>query len=109
MRDLTRVPTPEAWGSPNLGGPLVSGGLVFIGATMDRMFRAFDLETGSVVWKDELPASAQAAPMTYRTRPGGPQMLVIAAGGHSQMRTALGDYVVAYRLGGTVPTEGGAR
>jgi glucose dehydrogenase len=48
--------------------------------------------------------------MTYRTRLGGPQMLVIAAGGHSQMRTALGDYVVAYRLGGTtVATEGSAR
>lgn len=98
VSDLAKVPTPEAWGSPNLGGPLITGGLVFIGATMDRRFRAFDLATGRLVWKDKLPASAQATPITYRARPGGRQFIVVAAGGHSLMGTSLGDYLIAYAM-----------
>src|SRR5207253_6086680 len=41
-----------ALGSPNLGGPIVTaGGLVFVGATLDRMLRAFDVETGRELWR----------------------------------------------------------
>jgi len=98
VSDLIGISSPAAWGSPNLGGPLVTGGLVFIGATMDRHFRAFDVRTGRLIWEDELPASAQATPMTYRARPGGRQYVVVAAGGHAGMRTRLGDYLVAYAL-----------
>ena len=110
VRDLSRVPAPGAWGSPNLGGPLVTGGLVFMGATMDRRFRAFDLATGVEVWSDELPASAQATPMTYRARPGGRQYVVVAAGGHASLMSSLGDHLVAYALPdrpGTVRSPGG--
>ncbi|MCZ6559626.1 MAG: pyrroloquinoline quinone-dependent dehydrogenase [Gammaproteobacteria bacterium] len=98
MRDLVGLPSPAPWGSPNLGGAIISGGLVFIAATMDRRIRAFDLASGQLVWEETLPASAQATPMTYRTRPGGRQFLVIAAGGHALMHSSLGDYVVAYAL-----------
>ena len=45
----------------------------------------------------ELPASAQATPMTYRTQ-SGKQFVVIAAGGHSALTTKMGDYVVAFAL-----------
>ena len=76
----------------------MTGGLVFIGATMDRRLRAFDLATGEVVWSDRLPASAQSSPLTYRTRPGARQYVVIAAGGHDGIRSSLGDHVVAYAL-----------
>ena len=42
---------PE-WGSPNLGGPIVTaGGLVFIGAALDRSPHAFDIETGRELWR----------------------------------------------------------
>ena len=98
VRDLARIPTPEAWGSPNLGGAVVVGDLAFIAATMDRRIRAFHVETGEKVWEAELPASAQSTPMTYRVRPGGRQYLVINAGGHHGLRTALGDHVVAFAL-----------
>ena len=38
-------------GSPGYGGPIVTaGGLVFIGATRDRRFRAFDSRTGKELW-----------------------------------------------------------
>jgi len=97
-RDLTKVPVPFELGSVNLGGPLITGGLVFIGATMDRRIRAYDLATGSLVWEHGLPASAQATPLTYRARVGGRQYVVIAAGGHAALGSSLGDAVVAFAL-----------
>jgi quinoprotein glucose dehydrogenase len=96
--DLTKVPIPWQWGSVNLGGPVIGGGLVFIAASMDRRIRAFDLATGALAWEHALPASGQATPLTYRARPGGRQFLVIAAGGHGGLRSSLGDAVVAFAL-----------
>ena len=89
---------PTRWGSPNLGGPLITGGLIFIGAAMDSRLRAFDLTTGEVAWMAELPASMQSTPMSYRTSNGHRQFIVVAAGGHDGMRSALGDFVIAYSL-----------
>lgn len=94
---LAVAPGSSEWGSPNLGGSIVTGGgLVFIGAAMDTYLRAFDIETGKEAWKGLLPASAQATPMTYRIK--GKQYVVIAAGGHGRLGTKLGDYVVAFAL-----------
>jgi quinoprotein glucose dehydrogenase len=85
-------------GVPNTGGPLATAaGLVFIGATMDGRFRAFDTETGRELWSTQLPRAGMATPMTYRA-PDGRQMVVIAAGGHGKVGMPLGDYVVAYAL-----------
>ena len=85
-------------GIPNAGGPVVTaGGLIFIGATMDNRFRAFDIETGSELWSVELPVSAVATPMTYRGADGR-QYVVTVAGGHGKIGIPLGDYVFAYRL-----------
>jgi quinoprotein glucose dehydrogenase len=103
LRDLAPVPTPRRWGAVNLGGSLVTGGLVFIAATPDRRIRAFDLATGVRRWESALPASAQATPMTYRARAGGRQYLVIAAGGHDGMGSRHGDFIVAYALAGSDP------
>jgi quinoprotein glucose dehydrogenase len=98
MTDITRVPTPAGWGSPNLGGPLVTGGLVFIAATMDRRIRAFELATGREVWTAKLPASALASPLTYRAGSDGRQLVVVAAGGHDGIGSSLGDWLVAFAL-----------
>jgi quinoprotein glucose dehydrogenase len=95
--DLAGVPGSEQWGSPNMGGSMVTGsGLVFIGAAMDNFLRAFDLQTGKELWKGALPAGGQATPMTYMWE--GKQYVVIAAGGHGNLGTTLGDYVVAFGL-----------
>jgi quinoprotein glucose dehydrogenase len=89
---------PTIPGSVNLGGALTTAsGLVFIAGARDTQLRAFDVETGSVLWSGELPASAQATPMTYRA-PSGRQLVVIAAGGHTGLRTKTGDHVVAFAL-----------
>jgi quinoprotein glucose dehydrogenase len=103
--DITRVSLPFRWGSVNLGGPVIAGGLVFVAASMDRRIRAFELASGRLLWEHELPASGQATPLTYRARPGGRQYLVIAAGGHAGLRSRLGDAVVAFAL----PEAGGVR
>ncbi|MBL8266144.1 pyrroloquinoline quinone-dependent dehydrogenase [Steroidobacter sp.] len=84
-------------GMPNMGGPLVTaGGLVFIGAATDNYLRAFDIATGSELWKGRLPAGGQATPMSYEL--GGRQFVVIAAGGHGGLKTKQGDYVIAFAL-----------
>lgn len=87
---------PPNIGSPNLGGSATSGGIVFIAAAMDELFRAFDVETGKELWRATMPASAQASPMIYRA--GGKQFVVIAAGGHGKLHTKRGDAVVAFTL-----------
>jgi quinoprotein glucose dehydrogenase len=87
-------------GSISLGGPIVTAaGLAFIAGTTDPFIRAFDVETGREIWKARLPASGAATPMTYMTKTGGRQFLVIAAGGHSHVREEpQSDAVVAFAL-----------
>lgn len=83
-------------GLENYGGPLVTkGGLVFIGASKDEMFRAFDRATGKLVWQTKLPAGGYASPATYMVN--GRQFVVIACGG-GKMGTRSGDAYVAFAL-----------
>ena len=58
-------------GSPGVGGPMVTaGGLTFIGATNDRMFRAFDSRTGEELWAAAFDYNVEAVPMTYEGSDG---------------------------------------
>jgi quinoprotein glucose dehydrogenase len=99
LRDITSIPLPIEVGVPNLGGPLVTAsGLVFIGAALDSYLRAYDVETGELLWRGRLPAGGQATPMTYRVRDGGRQLVVIAAGGYGRGGNTLGDSLVAFAL-----------
>jgi quinoprotein glucose dehydrogenase len=99
MADPAELPEAVTWGSVNLGGPTTTGGgLVFVAATVDPTFRAFDVETGKLLWQDRLPASGQATPMSYEH--DGRQFVVIAAGGHGKLGVPLGDALVAYALPG---------
>src|SRR5690625_7344636 len=53
-KELTARGIPPT-GTQNLGGPIVTaGGLVFIAATRDNMFRAFDKDTGEILCETEL-------------------------------------------------------
>ena len=90
------APAPPAnLGMPNLGGPIATAGrLVFIAATLNRRFRAFDLDSGRELWITQLPAGGRATPMTYES--GGRQFVVIAAGGGNEFGT--GDAIIAYAL-----------
>ena len=86
-------------GAPNLGGSLVTaGGLVFIGATNDARFRAFDKETGKELWVTRLPASAHATPMTFLGRTSKKQYVVVAAGGGNKYSDVYADALMAFAL-----------
>jgi quinoprotein glucose dehydrogenase len=84
-------------GTQNLGGPVVTaGGLIFIGATRDEKFRAFDKETGEILWEYQLPAGGYATPSVYMI--DGRQYVVIAAGGGGKIGSKSGDAYVAFTL-----------
>jgi quinoprotein glucose dehydrogenase len=73
-------------GAANMGGSIATaGGLVFIAATTDSKFRAFDSRTGKELWVTRLDATGDAVPMTYRGR-NGKQYVVIAAAGTNRFR-----------------------
>jgi quinoprotein glucose dehydrogenase len=83
-------------GMPAIGGPIVTAsGLTFIAASLDGRMRAFDTDSGKLLWEVKLPAGGQATPMTYSI--GGRQYVVIAAGGYKS-DSPRGDYLVAYSL-----------
>jgi quinoprotein glucose dehydrogenase len=86
------------WGSPSLGGPIVTAGaLVFLGATFDPFLKAYDVKTGKELWRGQLPASARATPMTFRA-PNRKQYIVIAAGGHDVPGNQPSDALVAFAI-----------
>jgi quinoprotein glucose dehydrogenase len=94
--ELTQRGIPPT-GTENLGGAIVTaGGLVFVGATKDEKFRAFDKSTGKVLWETTLPAGGYATPATYDVK--GKQFIVIAAGGGGKLATKAGDEFVAFAL-----------
>ncbi|MDN4625909.1 membrane-bound PQQ-dependent dehydrogenase, glucose/quinate/shikimate family [Erwinia sp. DT-104] len=93
-----RFPIGFPMGMVAHGGPLTTAGdLVFHGATADNFFRAYDINTGELLWQTELPAGGQATPATYMGADN-KQYVIIAAGGHGSLGTKAGDSVVAWRL-----------
>jgi len=83
-------------GTEQYGGPIVTrGGLVFIAATQDAKFRAFDKDTGRLLWEATLPAPGYATPSTFAV--GGKQYVVVAAGG-GKLGSKSSDTYVAYTL-----------
>jgi quinoprotein glucose dehydrogenase len=84
-------------GIVNFGGPIVTGsGLIFTAAAEDPWLRVFDAATGDELKKLPLPLPGQATPMTYTL--DGVQYVVVAAGGHDDRNTGLGDSVLAFAI-----------
>jgi quinoprotein glucose dehydrogenase len=96
-RDQAPWPMWLELGAPNLGGSIVTaGGLLFIGATTDKFFRAFDVHSGEEVWRRRIPYTANATPVSYRLSEDDKQMIVVAAGGHGWSEP--GDAMIAFAL-----------
>lgn len=82
-------------GTDNYGGPIVTAsGLIFIAGTKDEKIRAFDKETGEVVWEYQLPAGGFATPATYSI--DGKQYIAIAVGGGRGQK--VGGYYMGFAL-----------
>ncbi len=89
-------------GRLNMGGSMATaGGLLFIGATNDKRFRAFDSKTGKQLWEARLAMSAHANPITYQGK-NGKQYVAVVAGGASAIDDAPGpndsDALMVYAL-----------
>src|SRR5437899_2840906 len=83
-------------GTEQYGGPIATrGGLLFIAATQDAKFRAFDRSTGRLLWEATLPAPGYATPCTFAV--GGKQFVVVAAAG-GKLGSKSSDTYVAYSL-----------
>ncbi|HEY7639263.1 MAG TPA: membrane-bound PQQ-dependent dehydrogenase, glucose/quinate/shikimate family [Steroidobacteraceae bacterium] len=96
-------------GVPLAAGSMVTrGGLIFFGGGMDRYFRAFDVKTGDELWRDYLPAPAQATPMSYLSPRTKRQIVLITVPGADRFGMAesddktppdpLGGHIIAYAL-----------
>jgi len=96
--------------SMNFGGAVATaGGVVFIAATADEKFRAFESHSGRVLWEYQLPAGGYATPSVYMV--GGREYVAIAAGGGGKNATRSGDAILAFALpetGAATATRPGA-
>jgi len=86
-------------GRPGNGGTIVTrGGLVFVAATDDGRFRAFEARTGKELWTFTLPAAAQATPITYRGADGRQYVVITSTGGGFFGNPVTDDSVMAFAL-----------
>jgi quinoprotein glucose dehydrogenase len=96
-------------GRPSSGGSIATAsGLIFIGATDDNRFRAFESKSGRELWTYKLPASAHATPATYQK--DGRQFVVIVATGGSLVESPVeSDVVMAFALPKTGTPQKGTK
>ncbi len=95
IEELTKRGLPPT-GTKNFGGPAITAtGLIFIAASADEKIRAFDQDTGEILWQADLPASGFATPSIYSV--DGKQYVVIACGGGKVERPSS-DVYVAFAL-----------
>jgi glucose dehydrogenase len=86
------VKTPQ----PMIGGVLsTAGGLVFTGEG-NGQFKAYDAETGAVLWSFQAGAGVNAPPASYTVN--GKQYIVVAAGGNTQLNYKRGNNIIAFAL-----------
>src|SRR4051794_288038 len=86
-------------GSVNLGGSIATaGGLVFIGATNDARFHAFDSQTGKLLWEVKLEASGHTNPITYMGRDGRQYVALMATGGGGFLGGPVSNSLVGFAL-----------
>jgi quinoprotein glucose dehydrogenase len=86
-------------GRPGNGGTIATaGGLVFVGATDDARFRAFDAKTGKELWTFKLPAAAEATPITFEGHDGKQYVVITATGGGFFNNPVASDSVMAFAL-----------
>jgi quinoprotein glucose dehydrogenase len=85
-------------GTLNRGGPIATaGGLVFIAASQDARFRAFDARTGKVLWMTDLSENGRAVPITYQGK-SGKQFVAIMAGGGRPVARKVDEAQIGGRL-----------
>jgi quinoprotein glucose dehydrogenase len=89
----------QSTGRPGNGGTIATaGGLVFVAATDDARFRAFDAKTGKELWTVKLPGAAEATPITYQGADGKQYVAITATGGGFFNNPVTADSVIAFAI-----------
>jgi len=92
-------PGKQNTGRPGNGGTIATaGGLVFVGATDDARFRAFDAKTGKELWTFKLGGAAEATPMTYQGKDGRQYVVITSTGGGFFNNPVSDDSIMAFAL-----------
>ena len=92
-------PEKQLTGRPGNGGTIATAsGLVFVGATDDARFRAFDAKTGKELWAVKLGGAAEATPMTYQGKDGRQYVVIASTGGGFFNNPVTDDSITAYAL-----------
>ncbi len=92
-------PEKQKTGRPGNGGSIATaGGLVFVGATDDSRFRAFDAKTGKELWTVKLGGAAQATPSTYLGKDGRQYVVITSTGGGFFDSPLTDDSIMAFAL-----------
>ena len=95
-------PEKQKTGRPGNGGTIATaGGLVFVGATDDSRFRAFDAKTGKELWTVKLGGAAQATPSTYIGKDGKQYVVITSTGGGFFDAPLTDDSIMAFALPGS--------
>ena len=90
---------PDDPGNSGHQPPLATaGGLIFHGGSWWPRLRIHDSTTGALIHILELPAGTHGGTITYKLRPESPQFLLVSAGGHDQLGSPKGDYLIAFTL-----------
>jgi quinoprotein glucose dehydrogenase len=93
-RGVPKTGTPEP-----RGGPIATaGGLIFIGASIDARFRAYDAKSGKELWVTRLVDAAKATPITYLGKNGKQYVAILAAGGESRAADNPGGRLYVFAL-----------
>jgi quinoprotein glucose dehydrogenase len=83
----------------NLGGSIATaGGLLFIGASNDHQFRAFESKTGKLLWQQSIDANGHTVPITYLGKDGRQYVAIMAAGGGGYFGGAPADTLIGFAL-----------
>jgi len=92
-------PEKQKTGRPGNGGTIATaGGLVFVGATDDGRFRAFDAKNGKELWTFKLGGAAEATPMTYQGKDGRQYVVITSTGGGFFGNPVTDDSIMAFAL-----------
>jgi glucose dehydrogenase len=63
--------------APRGGIVATAGGLLFVATASDRKFRAYDQDSGQILWEKDLPAGAEGVPAVYEI--GGREYIALCA------------------------------
>lgn len=85
-------------GSEVFGCPVIAGSeVIFLSGTRDKQIYAYDLNDGSLLWKDQLPFISYGCPIIANYN-NNYYLIIDASGGRKFTNEGYGDAIISYKL-----------